>query len=534
MTVPSESNSSRIHTERQLLNHTIDFSATYLAVQYLFSHIKKSLDTIRVQTLEALFSVLQSQRHDSQRQAFFLYKEAADALIHISTDISHPLLHSVLSRLQSLLISTKGKKHRAVSEALGSLPLNIAGPHMDERDHMDFCLLSFDSCLATQGIMDIKAFRWQGRTLIYPLHSGEIACIKFARTKENAIELMQEANWLSFLNTHPSCSESNFLAPVPVRIHHRCLFKLDQVPDFILKNMEIHPDYLAIMFIAEKDYFKYANEPWHFQDQRKEIKEMYGRNAWLLGRLTSMGIIHTAIIPLFHNRAQQIRRQDQGLYIWEQGGRLDRWLESCRYPNFAKSGLRDFEHLILLKNSKELRHFIGEHILGFILVIGSFFRNKAPEQKGFDEKGNPLDLRTLFDRNLFIEMITEVVQNYYHGVTGLLPKNLPIFLNESLIDKLIENMGKDHHMEEILRIQDQTNMSDTEFETFLISRGYEGSVVKTIHKGAKDIILNTGPHLGGFNQPISVPELIEFLFCLSSLCISDRFIMENGLKACRN
>jgi hypothetical protein len=166
--------------------------------------------------------------------------------------------------------------------------------------------------------------------------------------------------------------------------------------------------------------------------------------------------------------------------------------------------------------------------------MGSFFRNKAPEKKGFDRDGKPLDLRTLFDKALFIEMFTEVVQHYYHGVTGLLLKNLPKFLNESLIDSLIENMGIDHHMEEILRIQDQINMSDNDFERFLLARGYERSFVKTIHKDEKDIILNTGPHLGGFNQSISVPELIEFLFCLSSLCVSDRFIMENGLKAYPN
>ena len=361
-----------------------------------------------------------------------------------------------------------------------------------------------------------------------------MACIKFARTRENINELIREAEWLSFLNINPPCQESIFFVPVPVCIHRHYILKLNQLPDFVLNNRDIHPDCLAIMFIAEKDYFKYANEPCHFQDQRKAIKEVYQRNAWLLGRLTSMGIIHTAIIPLFHNRAQQARRQDQGLYIWEQGGRLDKWLESCRYPNFAKSGLRDFEHLTTLKNTKELRHFIGEHILGFILVMGSFFRNKSPEKKGFDEEGNPMDLRGLFDKTLFIELVTEVVRNYYQGVTGRLLENLPQFLNESLIDALIEHMGVDHHMEEILRIQDQINMSDTEFETFLLSRGYGRDVAKSFHKGEKDIILNTGPHLGGFNQPISVPELIKFLFCLSSLCISDRFIMENGLKACRN
>ena len=116
-------------------------------------------------------------------------------------------------------------------------------------------------------------------------------------------------------------------------------------------------------------------------------------------------------------------------------------------------------------------------------------------------------------------------------------KKLYISPYSTLTKKLkqdIENMGIDHHMEEILRIQDQINMSDNDFQKFLLFRGYDKSLLETTHKGEKDIILNTGPHLGDLNQPKSVPELIEFLFCLSSLCVSDRFIMENGLKACRN
>ncbi|NOX32595.1 MAG: hypothetical protein GXP56_02495 [Deltaproteobacteria bacterium] len=148
--------------------------------------------------------------------------------------------------------------------------------------------------------------------------------------------------------------------------------------------------------------------------------------------------------------------------MWEHGGRLDRWLESTRYPNFAKSGLRDFEHLISIEDTKRLHHFIGEHILGFILVAGSFFRNKAPEKTGFDKMGHPVDTRSLFDRSFFLQLL------------------------------------------------------------------------KNIKKGQSNIVINTGPHLGGFNQAISVPELMDFLFCLSSLCISDRYIMENRLKASLN
>lgn len=148
MAVLSENDDSLIRTEVQLLHHNIDFPAAYLAVQYLFFHIRKSLDSIRDHTIEALFSVLRSDRHDSQKQAFFLYKEASDALIHISVDIRRPFSFSVLSRLQDLLVSTRGKKHRAVSEALGSLPLNIAGPDMTKKSSHGFLFhaLSFMSC----------------------------------------------------------------------------------------------------------------------------------------------------------------------------------------------------------------------------------------------------------------------------------------------------------------------------------------------------------------------------------------------------
>jgi len=104
------------------------------------------------------------------------------------------------------------------------------------------------------------------------------------------------------------------------------------------------------------------------------------------------------------------------------------------------------------------------------------------------------------------------------------------FLTHDLIDNLIENMGIDHHMEETLRIQDQKDMSADEFDDFLTSRGCTDVQVTGFIKGSQDIVLNTGPHLGGFNQPISIPKLIDLLFCLSSLCISDRYIMENGLK----
>lgn len=531
LAVCAEKDQGRIRTEHQLLNETIGFSAAYLEVQYLFSHIKKSPGSITHQTAAALLCLIQSNRYVTRKQAFFLYKAAAEALIHISMDHTHPLAGFCIFQLQEVLLSSRGRKHRAVSEALGSLPLKIIGPDIQAMDNADIQNIPFSSLLHHCGNPDVNTLQWHGRTLRFKTRDSRIGCIKFARSKENAHELRMETLWLSFLNAHPPCLDATFKIPVPVRIHQGTLFRLTHLPPVVLNHSGISKEYLAIVFIAEKDYFLYPNEPGHFEDPQESVKEIFARNAWLLGRLASSGIIHTALIPLFHNRVQQSRRQDQGVYNWEQGGRLDQWLDSSQYPNFAKSGLRDFEHLVSLKTTGKLRHFIGEHILGFILVAGSFFRNKAPGKKGFDENGSPVDTRHLFDKALFSALFKDVVTNYYQGVTGMALEKMDRFFDDTLIDHLIKTMGIDEHMEEMLRVQDQNNMSETDFDAFLISRGYGGAGSETVCKGIKDIVLNTGPHLGGFNQPISVPELMDFLFCLSSLCISDRYIMENGLKA---
>jgi hypothetical protein len=212
----------------------------------------------------------------------------------------------------------------------------------------------------------------------------------------------------------------------------------------------------------------------------KDITEIFERNAWLTGGLTSMGIVPTALVPLFYNRVQKTRRNDAGVYLWEQGERLDQWLNSCRYPNFSLSAIRDFEHLILIENTKHLHHYIGTHILSFILVLGSYFGNKHPGEKGINENGRPFDARYLFDAHLF----------------------------SLIVKSVIEEMG----MDEMLRVNDQNRMDEQKFSEFFSSKGYGPKKIANLKKSKQDITLHTEPHLGGFNQGISVPKLIEFLF----------------------
>ena len=78
-------------------------------------------------------------------------------------------------------------------------------------------------------------------------------------------------------------------------------------------------------------------------------------------------------------------------------------------------------------------------------------------------------------------------------------------------------------MKKILRAADQTEMRDIEFREFLLDRGYSEEKIEKLKKGGKDISILTSLHLGGFNDRISLPELIKFLETASAYCIAGKY-----------
>ena len=86
-------------------------------------------------------------------------------------------------------------------------------------------------------------------------------------------------------------------------------------------------------------------------------------------------------------------------------------------------------------------------------------------------------------------------------------------------------------MEEILRTVDQERMTEDAFTQFLLARWFSPPDVAELTKRERDITTHTGPHLGGFNQPISLPELIEFAAVGAARCVAGRFRKECGLEA---
>jgi len=203
---------------------------------------------------------------------------------------------------------------------------------------------------------------------------------------------------------------------------------------------------------------------------------------------------------------------------------LDRWLFSCDYPNIGMTGVRDFEHFENLKEIKQkLYRIIGNHFLSMLLVMGSYFRKKDILLMGITDQGRPADARFLFQAPVLKRGIEGIFNRYYSGFVGTdFQDDFPLDLG-ILVHRMIEEMGVDRHMEEILRAADQREMSLSDFRAFLSERGITARELDQLEKGAADIVINSGPHLGGFNQTISLPELIEAVAAMSALCIAGRF-----------
>ena len=78
-------------------------------------------------------------------------------------------------------------------------------------------------------------------------------------------------------------------------------------------------------------------------------------------------------------------------------------------------------------------------------------------------------------------------------------------------------------MDEFLRAADQEAMDDDAFRAFLAERGVPQSRIRRLRRGAEDIPIPSGPHLGAFNHRISLPELLDAVEGMTSICLAGRY-----------
>ena len=515
--------------DRELRAMGPDFPATYMAVKNLRFYAKTRPEILEPRAIHALGAVLTGTEHASQSNSRFLYLESARTLVDLLVNaVSQDQAVRAFDTLSRVALETAGKPRMAACESLGLLPVAISGPDFKEKTAAPSGALTWEQLLKKARVRAVRA-GFVGRSIVAEA-GDKVFVVKLARNAKDSPQMLcREAAWMEHLGGNGYSFPTRFDIPCPVPVGGKFVFRLKGMPLRSLNGLDLHPKGYALGFTAPKDYFTYPND--HREGKRlsgKGFKDVMSRSARLMGRLASLGILHTAPIPLFHNRLQQERRNDHGLYLWERMGRLDRWFHSCRYPNFGLSGLRDFEHLVSFNgHGRELYRGVGAHLLGMLLVAGSYFRAKDPDRMGVDAHGEPVDARDLFDRDALEGVVQEIFKSYYHGFVGQAYRSGPPLDTCSLAERMIEEMGVDRHMGETLRLVDQEAMRDEEFRDFLLERGYSRESAARMRRGDEDVVIPTGPHLGDFNSRISLPEIIEFVALASASCISARYFREN-------
>ncbi len=515
-----------------------DFFNKFTALQELRYLAEHNSEDTGPETITFISNLLLDTEFSHQRQVYFYYRQAAETLRSFVLHSSDPLLSSrALGALRNALYHTDGPALRATAESMSSLPFPVNGPEQPLSSQDKIPRIPWQSIFRSNGFNTSGNPQRFGRSLVFKLRQPHRDCLlvlKLAKTGDSPQDLAREAFWMEFFQTGHCTFEPRFNIPIPLQMNNSRVFRVKDIPDRLVDRTGLHPAGYAIGFIAHRDYFVYPNDGTAGQRIGDlQFKEIMLRNAWLLGKLASLGIVHCAPIPLFHNRVQAGRRNDHGLYQWFRAGRLDRWLASCAYPNLGPTGIRDFEHFIAFRGwNRNLYRHIGNHLLSLLLVTGSYFRNKKPSLVGLDKSGNPVDARCLFEQNALKEIVRGVFIKYYHGFSGTeFCDSLPFDLDR-LVRRMIDEMGVDRHMAEILRVADQKDMTDKVFRRFLCERGYDRHKIDRMEKGEKDIVINSGPHLGEFNHTISLPEIIDSVGSVSALCMAGRYQKENVHLGC--
>jgi hypothetical protein len=389
-----------------------DFQAAYLAVRRLADLARTRPGEVAPESVAALAGLLAHAPHDRQPQARFLYRDAASVLMGLCRKAPARNLAARAFFGVDAALARPGKPRMAASEAVGALPLCVRGPAPPEPDiGDDLPTVSWNDLLALAEPVPVPdgpartapaGLSRAGRTLTTPLDDGRtVFAVKFARRGEDPAGLALEAAWMDHLAALAPDLPAPFHVPRPILVAGRPVFRVHDAP---LGRAGLDPAALAqgphaglaMAYTARADYFTYPNE--HGPEgglTGEELLAVLAQNALLFGRLASRGIVHTAPIPLFHNRVQRERRADAGLYDWRRMGRLDRWLFSTRFPNFGTTGPRDFEHFASHQGpDTALYRSVGDHLLGLALVTGSYFRFKDPDRVGLAADGRPVDARS--------------------------------------------------------------------------------------------------------------------------------------------
>jgi hypothetical protein len=327
-----------------------------------------------------------------------------------------------------------------------------------------------------------------GRTLILSADVGDIA-IKLGLRPEDGKKLLIETLMQDRLGRLREDLGLESLIPRPIAPAgggYLFRLRLSDLPGEVREDLSLLTDPVAICYSPPPGYFTYLNDPGLSSDS---VSEGLSKCAHDLAVLARNGIVHDALIPLFHNREQIGQRGDRGVYRWwsEIPGRLDRWHKSCEYPNLRLSGIADFEHFREFAeiSPQKLQHLIGDQLLSISLVLASHFRSSG----GFRDDAVSEALRSAFEA-------------YLLAFASAKSPPRSVFRSKTPLDGCIDWDTLASRMRE--------EMEGERYMTGLIrGAGPEGS----------DLEVKNGPHLGLFGGYFPLPELVRAIHLATTFAI---------------
>lgn len=262
-----------------------------------------------------------------------------------------------------------------------------------------------------------------GRTLIAPINRGFLA-LKMCVNPGDESRLLHEICMQEYLKKLSGLQGLSVESTLPCPL--KGIYRIREIPRHLREGIcaaEPH----AIGYIAGREYFAYVNEPQHSIQVMRRSLLVCARD---LARLTGMGLIHASLMPLYHRRGDG-SEEDDG-YCWQRKvvGRLEKWLESCRYPNLRLSGLADYEHLEVHQDiqPQRLQSHIGRHLFSLGLLLASYL-----------EKSGQLEENTLKS------ILEECFIQYYSTLAGDPPGLDEAVDWDLLANQMVEEMGPDKY-----------------------------------------------------------------------------------------
>ena len=198
----------------------LSFSAAFMVVGKLRDLLEAHPEVALPRTVDTLGRIISGTDFIRKRQAFFLYKAAAEVLVVIARQTpSAGLSAEALARLQQVVRTGAGPAHRASAEALGTLPVSIAGPAFDPPPAKPIPRIGWKGILQRAEVAVSEVPVLMGRSLVAPVEeSDSILVVKFSKTRDGIPGLNAEAAWADRLRKLGNRFSYRFDIPKPIQI----------------------------------------------------------------------------------------------------------------------------------------------------------------------------------------------------------------------------------------------------------------------------------------------------------------------------